>query len=189
MTQPADPFQVSSQDVQRGPDDRGPLIVGDKRVVLRVGIVFSVLALATAIFLFTRRGAEPFVVALIVLVSVGLTIFLQRLRGAAHVLRVDDVGIDDRTSAFGGGAMPWAEIAVSRVVEADGRPMVGIELTEAARERRGFFTRTIMDEQREAVGCDVILPPEAFGLSRAERAVAFLETYRTQPERRVELTE
>ncbi|MDF1667922.1 MAG: hypothetical protein P1V97_39660, partial [Planctomycetota bacterium] len=88
-------------------DHRGPLIVGDKRFLLKVGIFFTTLALLTFAFLVHNIGAFPPLVFLIVLTSFGMTVFIYRLFNAAHVIKLDSKGIDNRTQGFAGGFIAW----------------------------------------------------------------------------------
>jgi len=167
---------------------RGPIVVGEKTLVLRVGIAFSLLALATCIFLTMHIGAFPPLVLLNFMIVSGLGVFIYRLNRAAHVLRFDERGIDDRTQEYVGGFFAWDEFASCGQAFADGRPMLGLCLTDEARAARHFIAGAVMERQRESLGFDLLLPPEVllvFGDLDAQ--IAALESYRTQPERRREL--
>ena len=185
----SDPFQASAQEISRPGGDRGPLIVGDKRRLLVVGISLTLVALATSLFLLSQIGAFPPLIALIALIIVGLAVFCFRYARAAHVLRVDELGIDDRTRAFGGGPMPWDFIDACLLVEADGRSMLGLRLSEAYREGVNFMALAVMDAQRLEFGCDVILPPEVFGQASAAQSRDYLNRFIETPSLRSELAE
>lgn len=167
-----------------GPRWSGPFIVSDKTFVLKVGIFFTSLALLTGGWLLYHIGAFPPLVALLALVAYGLAVFVYRLRAAPYVLRLDDKGLDDRTQSFGGGGLGWDELRHARVVEADGRAMIGLTLAEEARARRGFLTQARMERQRKDLGCEVILPPEAFGDDAPEVYAAALQRLIDLPEER-----
>lgn len=166
----------------------GPIIVGDKRFLLKVGIFFTALGQATCLFLFYNIGGFPPLVFLLALMSFGMVVFLFRLKVAPHVLKLDNQGLDDRTQGYASGFTPWSEIVSCQVVQADGRTMLGLTLTDESVQRRDFLSQTYMGEQRQSLGCDVILPPEVFGFGKAERYAAFMQDLIDKPQRREQLT-
>lgn len=168
-------------------DHRGPLIVGDKRFLLKVGIFFTTLAMLTFAWLVSNIGAFPPLVFLIVLTSFGMLVFIYRLFNAAHVIKLDSKGIDNRTQGFAGGFIAWEELKACRVVEADGRAMLGLVLQDEGRNRMGFLTLALMDEHRRLVDVDIILPPEVFGLGDPERYSSFLNRFINEPGAREQL--
>lgn len=170
-------------------DHRGPLIVGDKRFLLKVGIFFTSLALVTFAWLVSNIGAFPPLVFLIVLTSFGMLVFFYRLFNAPHVLKLDSKGIDNRTQGFAGGFIPWEDLSDCRVVEADGRAMLGLVLKDQGRQRLDFLTLTLMDEHRRALNVDIILPPEVFGLGDPQRYSAFLNRFIDKADARDQLAE
>jgi hypothetical protein len=165
----------------------GPLIVGDKTFLLKVGIFFTSLAILTFVFLVSQIGAFPPLVFLIALTSVGLFIFVFRLFNAAHVLRLDEKGMDNRTHGFAGGFIAWEELEECHIVEADSRPMLALTLTDEARNSRDFLTLALMDEHRKSLQCDVILAPEVFGTDPASKYARYLDRLIKNPEAREQL--
>jgi hypothetical protein len=168
---------------------RGPLIVGDKSKLLKIGIFFTILAIFTIAFLVSNIGAFPPLVALIIMTSFGLLVFIYRLRNAAHVLRLDSKGMDNRTHGFAGGFIPWENMKECVVVQADGRSMLGLTLQDEARQNTDFLTLALMDEHRKIFKCDVVLPPEVFGVDDPARYAKYLNRFITSAESRKQLAE
>lgn len=165
-----------------------PIEINVRRTTYTVGLVLSIVAFVVCGFwVLPRLGLFPPVVIGTALTFIGFLTFAYQLATGPYLFRIDDQGIHDRSGAFQAGRVRWDEMTDVRVVIAEGRPQIGIALTDEGRARRSVFMGALMEEQRKQLGVDVVIPPEAMGPETAEQHVALLARIRGSAEERSKL--
>ncbi len=165
-----------------------PIEVNVRRTTYTIGLVLSGVAfLVCGFWVLPRLGLFPPVVVGTVLTFIGIVTFAWQLATGPYLFRIDSVGIHDRSGTFQAGRVRWDEMVDVRVVIAEGRPQVGIALTDEGRARRSIFMGALMEEQRKLLGVDVVIPPEAMGPGKTDEYVALLQKIRGSGEERARL--
>lgn len=159
----------------------GPIEVGVKRQVFTIGLVLSIAAVATGLWVFAHMGFFPPLVVALLFFTTGVLVFARLLITGPYVFRLDDQGFNDRSGALSAGRVAWDELAAVRVVTAEGRPQLGIVLTEEARAARGLLIQGAMSALRQQHGVDFVIPPEAIGPETAEAQAARFDRWRADP--------
>jgi hypothetical protein len=165
----------------------GPIEVGAKRLVYKIGLVLSIVAVAVGSWVFFHMGFFPPVALALAMFTFGTFVFAYLLATGPYVFRIDTTGVHDRSSPLSAGRVAWSEIEAWLVVTAEGRGHVGLVLAASARERRGLLAQGSMQAMRQRHGVDFVIPPEAIGAGSAEELVAMLEGFRTDEKARAQL--